>query len=374
MAPERSTYRDPDSGVEVTQLTRYRGHSHHFYFTNSGWYAGGRKLLFGSDRDNRTNLFGVDLEIGEIEAFTDLAAVPPPREVELQKACLNPTRDEVYLWHDTRLLAVDLSTRKVRMLYEVEPGWCLSMTNCAADGAHVYFGIWEDQSAKFTVDLMRGYIGFREIWQAMPLSRIVQVPTEGGKARDVWAEKYWIGHVNSSPTQRHLLTYCHEGPWGDVDHRIWGLDVNSGRTWKVRPVLEGEHVGHEYWYADGLHIGFHGGRKSGPSFLGRVLHDGTGKTEADFPGQTGHIHSNDEKLIVGDGGGVIRLWKWDGKQYLPPRILCRHDSAMRIQQTHPHPRFSPDGSHVVFSSDRSGYGNVYMVRVPAFESLPLTKD
>jgi len=55
-------------------------------------------------------------------------------------------------------------------------------------------------------------------------------------------------------------------------------------------------------------------------------------------------------------------------------VLCRHDSAMKIQQTHPHPRLSPDGSYVVFSSDRSGYGNVYMVRVPEFESLPPTKD
>lgn len=29
---ERSSYRDRDSSVEVTQLTHYRGHSHHFYF------------------------------------------------------------------------------------------------------------------------------------------------------------------------------------------------------------------------------------------------------------------------------------------------------------------------------------------------------
>ncbi len=59
MTSERKTYIDPCSGVEVTQLTDYKGHSHHFYFTNSGWYENGRKLLFGSDRNNRTNLFGV---------------------------------------------------------------------------------------------------------------------------------------------------------------------------------------------------------------------------------------------------------------------------------------------------------------------------
>ncbi|MBM3889895.1 MAG: oligogalacturonide lyase, partial [Verrucomicrobia bacterium] len=56
---EWSTYKDAQSGVEVVQLTNYKGHSHHFYFTNPGWYDGGRKLLFSSDRDNRTNLHGI---------------------------------------------------------------------------------------------------------------------------------------------------------------------------------------------------------------------------------------------------------------------------------------------------------------------------
>jgi hypothetical protein len=30
MPGEKFSYRDRASGVEVTQLTRYRGHSHHF--------------------------------------------------------------------------------------------------------------------------------------------------------------------------------------------------------------------------------------------------------------------------------------------------------------------------------------------------------
>ncbi len=52
---------DALSGVRVRRLTDYKGHSHHLYFTNPGWWDGGRRLLFGSDRDNRTNLFSIDL-------------------------------------------------------------------------------------------------------------------------------------------------------------------------------------------------------------------------------------------------------------------------------------------------------------------------
>jgi oligogalacturonide lyase len=35
------------------------------------------------------------------------------------------------------------------------------------------------------------------------------------------------------------------------------------------------------------------------------------------------------------------------------------------QHTHPHPAFSPDGKHVVFTSDRTGHAQVYEVTLPA---------
>jgi oligogalacturonide lyase len=196
------------------------------------------------------------------------------------------------------------------------------------------------------------------------------VEVDSGAAQVVFEEDYWIGHVNTSPTQPDILTFCHEGPWDQVDNRIWGLNAGTGTVWKIRPTAEGEVVGHEYWFADGIHIGYHGHTAEGKPMLGRIRYDNTMPREHDFIGQTGHIFSLDDKLIVGDGSGVIRVWKKEGDGYSQPRVLCRHDSAMRIQQTHPHPRISPDGSYVVFSSDRSGYCNVYMVPVVEYESLP----
>lgn len=372
MKNKRSSYLDRASGVEVTQLTRYRGHSHHFYFTNSGWYAGGKKLLFASDRRNRSNLYSVELETGEIEQLTDLEPVPPPRELEFVRASTNPVRDEAYFFYDLKLVALDLSSKKLRTLYELEPGWSVSMTNASADGAHVYFGIWE-LADKFEVDLLRGYIGFEETWAANPLSRIVRVATDGSGGEVVFEETCWIGHVNTSPTQSGLLTFCHEGPWDKVDNRIWGLDTETGKAWKIRETEPGEMVGHEYWYADGVHVGYHG-FVGGAAVLGRVRFDDTGRLEHAFPGETGHIFSHDEKLVVGDGGGVIRLWRWDSERYGLPRVLCCHDSSSHIQQTHPHPRISPDGRYVVFTSDRSGYGNVYTVPLVDIETLPLAGD
>jgi oligogalacturonide lyase len=364
-------YTDSVSGVRVRQLTNYKGHSHHLYFTNPGWYDGGRRLLFGSDRENRTNLFGIDLETGEITQLTDLEPVDPPRETQFLSACVNPRRDEAYFWYDRQLIALDLQSLDMRALWEMPEGFMRSMINCTADGRYVCAGIFEDLSDRFRIDYLRGYVGFRETWEAHPLSRIVRVATDGSGAEVVWEERSWIGHVNTSPTQPNLITFCHEGPWDKVDNRIWGLNLETGEAWMIRPRRDGESVGHEYWHADGIHIGYHGRWPDGRKFFGMIRYDNSDNVEVDFPHETGHIHSNDFSLIVGDGGRVVRLWKRKGEGFDGPRVLCEHRSSFHIQQVHVHPRFTPDGRQVLFTSDVSGYGNLYLVQVPEeFESLP----
>jgi oligogalacturonide lyase len=44
-------------------------------------------------------------------------------------------------------------------------------------------------------------------------------------------------------------------------------------TWKVRP-QEGDYsIGHEYWFADGVHIGYHGRPRDGtPAFSAGARH------------------------------------------------------------------------------------------------------
>ncbi len=371
---EVRSFTDAASGVTVRQLTNYKGHSHHLYFTNPGWYDSGRRMLFGSDRVNRTNLFSIELATGRITQLTDLEPLSPPYEIQFLNVCVNPLRDEAYFRYGSKMVAIDLQTLRQRVLYEIPAGFVHSMANVTADGMFVCEGIYEDLSDRIRMDLLRGYVGFAEVCAARPQSRILRAAVDGSGAETVWQEKCWIGHINTSPTQPHLLTFCHEGPWQKVDNRIWCLDLTTRQAWKVRPRDGNEIVGHEYWHADGLHIGYHGGWPDGRKFFGRILYDNTQRQEVDFPHTTGHIHSNDFSLIVGDGGKHIRLWKWTGEGFAGPRILCEHYSSMNIQQAHPHPRFTPDGKQVVFTSDRSGYCNVHVVDVPEFHSLPELKE
>ncbi|MDR0730975.1 MAG: oligogalacturonate lyase family protein [Treponema sp.] len=367
---------DSRTGVEVIRLSHYKGHCNHIYFTNPGWYDGGKKLLIGGDRENYTNFFGVDLESGEITQLTDYESQD---DIDTDCVCINQVTGEASYWYDHKLWALSLSTLETRPLFTLPENQIPEMVNATADGKYLIFSISEDLSDKIQkIDMAHGYIGFRESWELKPFSQIVRVPTDGcGKADIIHSGNVWLGHLNTSPVYPDHLTFCHEGPWDLVDQRIWALDTGTGKIWPLRERRgEGEGIGHEYWYADGRRIGYHGFYQ-GKSFLGSVKFDGTDIVEGNFPQHTTHVHSNDHSLVVGDGtaGGNVLLWIWNGTGYDRPRILCEHRCSMHIQPTHVHPRFSPDGSYVIFTSDKTGYGSPYLARLPKdISSLPLAGE
>lgn len=368
---EKHTCADPQTGVPVTQLTDYKGHSHHFYFTNPGWYAGGGKFLFSSDRANRTNLFGVDLATGTIEQFTDLAA-PPAGRFDFITACKHALRDVVYFWRGHTLHSVDLATCALREIFVVEPRWKPSIIASACDGSALFFSMEEIVIQEDYSSSARNNLGIRDRWKALPLSRIVRIPLAAdgapGPAETLLEENALIGHINASPTQPHLITYCHEGPWEEVDCRIWVMDTRARRSWKIEPPHRRFHIGHEYWYADGLHVGYHGITGGPETVIGgaSVAEDEPSHWHAPQRTVTGHIHSLDGDLVVGDAyhDGVLKLWKRIDGEMSAPRVLCRHDCSFKIQQLHVHPCVAPDGRSVFYTSDRGGYGNIYSVPLP----------
>ena len=67
----------------------------------------------------------------------------------------------------------------------------------------------------------------------------------------------------------------------------------------------------------------------------------------------------------------IQLFRRRDEGYEGPRILAWHRSTFSNQHAHPHPRFTPDGRYVLYSSDLTDYSNMYLVPVGDFETLPL---
>jgi oligogalacturonide lyase len=368
--PELKIYPDPVSGATIHQLTDYKAHSCHFYFTYPGWFDEGRKIVFGSDRENRSNLFSADLQSGEIVQLTDLD--PVHGEPKPQSVTLNPKRPEAYFHQGRTLMALNLETLALRALYTTPAGFNSGSTAATADGRSLIIGLSTDLSDRILMDLGHGYIGFHEYWAAHPRCLIQKMDLDTGDVQVVYQEDSWLGHLNPSTTQANIMTFCHEGPWNLVDNRIWGLNLDTGEAWKIRPTGEGEMVGHEYWMPDGKHIGYHG-KVAGETIYGSIGYDNSDRVEAPFAFHSWHFHSYNLDLVVGDGdaeNAYLMLWRHRNGAFEGPRYLAWHRGSFHTQQVHVHPCFSPDGKHIVYTADPQGYGQVFMVDIPEFESLP----
>ncbi len=210
---EARTLRDPETNVHIRQLTNWHAHSHHLYFTNGGLWDGGRRLLIGSHRNNARNLYSVELESGEITQLTDFAADARPG---LLTTFVNPRRHEAYFPNAGQVVALDLQTYKQRPLYAVPEGFRSGNMSCTADGKTLCLAVQEDLSGRIRMDMGHGYIGFAEYSAARPLCRIVAVDVDSADARVIYEEKFWLGHINTSPELPNVLTHLlPRGPLGD---------------------------------------------------------------------------------------------------------------------------------------------------------------
>lgn len=359
-------YQDRITGVQITQLTDYLGHNWHTYFTNNGWWDDNKRLLFNSDRNNAENLYSIEIATGEISRLTDFK--PHAKSLPHFANDVNHVFNESYFTLDNTLYALNLETLAQRPLYTAPAGFNLNGGLVGADGLHVYAGLNEDLSSRIYTNLGAGYVGMRETFYAHPDCRIVEIDTQNGGGQEIWQENLWVGHINPSPTRPDLISFCHEGPWQLVDHRIWVLDLKTGKASKLRErVVDQEKIGHEYWLQDGEHVGYQVHQPDGHSFFGSARYDGTEQVEAPcvpLPSPD-HIHSNTTDLIVSDSGKSIKLYAFNGKDYDPARLLCMHDGSFAYGSFHPHPRFTEDGKQILFNSTQSGYCQLYLVDVPA---------
>ena len=380
---EKFTYIDKDTGAEVTRLTSWRTNSNHLYFTNNCFYDDGNKIVFASERDNTPNLYSLDLESGEIEQLTDLPTPDYPNGNSLQLTFVDPICKTAVFFSNRELCALDIERKTVKVIFRVPDGYFNHIVSIGADGKYAYTSIFEDVR-----DRRKGTT-LQDTFDAHPHSKIMKIAIDGSGSECIFEEDNFIAHVNASPTDPDILTFCHEGFWEQVDHRLWALDMKSGEVRKLHECKAREAIGHEYWFADGKRIGYHGivdSNRVGPtdeellgmSQLGAIDFDGTNDRAYEFPYNMGHIFSQDEKLIVGDGdrrGKYLRLWELTDDGYSEPRALCMHNCTFKMQACHVHPRITPDGKAVLYTSDESGYNQLYIVKIPEdIKSLPLLKD
>lgn len=356
---EKETFTDPRTGATVHRLTDARAHDNHVYFAYPGW-CDDDTLLFLSERTGRRQLFSVDVESGAITQLTDLdASVGSPR--------LARDGSRAFLRHRGHVVSLDLETLAVEEIVVIPDDERITDYDVTADDGVVAMTLQGEGKQ----------------------GRVAKVSTDGDgtletlHTLDPEAEWSRIDHLNASPTQPALATFCYDGDWATVENRIWGIDLDTGEAWEIRP-REGEEsderIGHEFWLPNGEEIGYHGHTPSpgrDPIF-GVIRPDNTDHMEAQVPFHSKHFCARSRGVAVGDGDlgwRYVYLYRFEDGEFDEARRLAHHGGTWHTQSLHVHPRFTPDGDGVVYTANPSGYGNVYLVEIPEeFGALPAAAE
>jgi len=360
---ERRALRDEKTGAPLWQVTAAEAMHHHFYFTNPSWPDDQRELYFVSYRTGFPNLFAAAESDGGITQLTD--------RVDINPFSPAATRDGRRLYFSARdcVVEVDRETLRERVVAKFDGA---KLGNCSLNPAGT-----------------RLAIGVR-----LPdCCRLALIELSSGMTR-ILIEKAEVGHVQFCPADDSLLEYS--GPPGA---RIWTLRTDGSGDRNLYPQRPGEWIVHESWLGDGSEIIF----TQWPRALRAVSRDGSRvRTIAAF--NSWHQSSDRAgRWIVSDTNhpdiGLQRVNARTGQR----RTLCHPRATNRGTQwkftepargagidtsiirgdrpeldrppqpqdpasvygpqwTHPHPAFSPDGRRVVFTSDRDGWSQVYVVQ------------
>jgi len=356
---EHVTFVAPESGLEVIQLTTASADDAHLYFTGDGFVPADQGLVFTSKRTGRWNLFYMNLVTYQFVQLTD------GKKISGTGAVVSPTTMEAYYRDGSEIKAVHLKTLAERTITTVPQGYNTSSLSVTVDGRALAYSIQED--IPITTKTAKIYSDMAERFQKRPWCAVVTGHTDGTGWHEAIRIKKWLSHTLVNPLNENIILYCHEGSWGDVEQRMWVISSGGRDNHALRPEeTPAVKIGHEFWFRDGIHIGYQVQAPKEPKAIGIAdVLDGT-YTEYPTPYNDSHVQANSTgETFVGDGSDkdpYINLYQLaDGK--LTGRHLWKHESSFSQQQWHPHPRFSPDDKYVLFTSSRGGNGNVYLIKL-----------
>ncbi|HUB18867.1 MAG TPA: oligogalacturonate lyase family protein [Acidobacteriaceae bacterium] len=244
------------------------------------------------------------------------------------------------------------------------------------------------QAQNMLQPLNKGQMMERRLAARLPLVLFV-IDLRTGKLRPLLHSRDWVNHLLFSPTDPHLLMYCHEGPWQKVD-RIWTIHTDGTHNMLIHTrTMFMEIAGHEFWAPDGRTIWYDWQTPKGEDFWLAGYDVDTGRRTAyHMQRNEWSIHFNvsrDGSLFCGDGGdpGQVakapdgewielfhpQLIKGDGINkpgYIQPGVfraehlvnMSRHNYRLE-----PNVRFTPDHKWVIFRSNMFGPTYVFAAEV-----------
>ncbi|MEG3135081.1 oligogalacturonate lyase family protein [Rouxiella sp. T17] len=381
------TVQDAQTGANVTRLTSPDVLCHRNYFYQKCFTRDGNRLLFAGEFEGHRNYYLLDLKTQKAVQLTEGAGD------NTFGGFLSPDdRFLYYVKNERTLCRVSLTDFTETPIYQVPENWVGYGTWVANSECTRLVGI---EIAKEDWTPLSDWQKFQAFYHSNPQCRLISVDMLNGKSRVIHQKNEWLGHPIFRPFDDRTVAFCHEGPHDLVDARMWLINEDGTHLRKVKEHAAGESCTHEFWVPDGsalIYVSYMKGQSE------RHIRRFDPQTAEDSSLMTmpacSHLMSNENgTLLVGDGSGTpvdvkdtasheiendpwLYIFDTKTRHYAP---LAAHKSSWQVlngdrQVTHPHPSFSPDNRHVLFTSDYEGLPALYLAEIPASLLTSLGKE
>jgi oligogalacturonide lyase len=364
---EHRELRDEQTGAVVHQLTAYTCINHHLYFLNRSFTPDGKTIVFTSYRDGQANLYELAFPDGPLQQLTEGEGLHP------FSACLSHSGEEIFFTREGSVWCLRQETLEEICLARFSNAQ-LGECNLSGSGRWIVTAIRQDGHAGIAIVRTDGQeYGVLLRWprtiihpQFHPLDdNLIEFSSDPAPRmyvvrRDSGSAECLYEHGNGE----FIIHETFLGRTGDLVYAVWPFALKR-LHWQTRQIstiaeFNAWHIAPDA--AGGIILC----DTNHPDIGIQRVEVSSGKRQTVcFPKSSsqGSQWKKSRYALAEDWARAAALQDLERKASLS-WMEMKADTVYGPQWTHPHPSWSPDETQVIFTSDVSGFPQVYVAKIP----------
>jgi oligogalacturonide lyase len=351
---ESRTFVDPRTGAAIRQVTSAPAIHHHPFFFVPAYDDAMLRLVFISHRTGSPQIFAEDRATGDLVQMTDQDGI---------------AEWSLYPSHDGRFAYYTAGTA----------GWRVHLDSAEPERIADFGAVAMREGGMVGAAMGTTALSRCDRWWAVKYNdgdvACLAIVDTADPRWEVILRRDTITHMQFCPDDPALLFYA-----GPLTDRVWLINRDGSGNRRLYRRTPPEWITHETWLPGRRELAF----VDWPRGL-RAINVDTGEERRVTSFNAWHASAR------GDGGLMVADTNFPdrGLQLFDPvngagepTTLCFPDASnagahwggpfpydrgpvevYAPQHTHPHPSFAPDGTTVVFTSDRTGFAQIYEVAI-----------